>query len=81
MEVRIRLGSAIAAFAPAPVLTVSLSDGATVADLYGCLAGEHPELSPALRSALPIIAGAHVGHQHRLAPGEEVALLAPAAGG
>jgi molybdopterin converting factor small subunit len=81
MEVRIRLGSGIARFAPAPVLTVDLAPGATVADLYRHLAGSNPELAPALQSALPLVRGAHVDRRQPLAAGDEVALLAPMSGG
>jgi molybdopterin converting factor small subunit len=81
VEVRIRLGSGIARFAPAPVLTVHLSAGATVADLCQQLAVGNPELAPALRSALAIVDGVHVDPGQPLAPGDEVALLAPVSGG
>lgn len=81
MEVRIRLGRGIARFAPAPMLTLELADGATVEDLYVSLARSHPDLVPALRSALPVVQGAHVERERALAHGEEVALLSPVAGG
>lgn len=81
MEVRIRLGNGIARFAPAPLLTLQLPDNATVDDAYGQLAAENPELAPALRSALPVVAGAHVDRRQSLRPGDELALLAPVSGG
>lgn len=81
MEVRIRLGTEIARFAPAPVLTLELPEGANVADVLERLAAENPELAPALRSALPIVHGAHVERATTLAHGSELALLTPAAGG
>ncbi len=81
MKVRIRLGSAIARLAPAPSMSLELPDGATVDDLYARLADSHPELAPALRSALPVVAGAHVERDRALAHGDEVALLSPVAGG
>ena len=81
MEVRIRLGSGIARLTAAPMLTLELPEGATVADLYDHLAGSHPELGLALRSALPVVHGSHVERQRSLAHGEEVALLSPVAGG
>jgi molybdopterin converting factor small subunit len=34
-----------------------------------------------MRSALPVLRGTHIDHQHVLAHGDEVALLPPAAGG
>jgi molybdopterin converting factor small subunit len=81
VEVRIRLGSGIARFAPSPMLSLDLPEGATVDDLYDLLARSHPELGPALRSALPVVRGAHVERGWSLAHGEEVALLSPVAGG
>jgi molybdopterin converting factor small subunit len=81
VEVRIRLGTGIARFAPAPVLTLELPDGANVSDLLERLAAQNPDLAPALRSALPIVHGAHVGRATTLVHGCELALLAPAAGG
>lgn len=81
MEVRIRLGSGIAQFASAPVMKVHLPSGATVADLCQHLANSNPELAPVLRSAVPIVRGAHVDPGRPLAPGDEVALLAPMSGG
>jgi sulfur-carrier protein len=81
VEVRIRLGSAIARLAPAPVLCLELPDGATVEDLCDRLASAHPEIAPALVSALPLVAGAHVLRGQVLAHGDEVALLTPVSGG
>ena len=81
MEVRIRLGSNLARFAPAPLFRLELPDNATVADLYDRLASTAPELAPALGSALPVVAGAHVSRARTLSPGEEIALLTPVAGG
>ena len=60
MEVRIRLDTRTARFAPAPLLSLELPDGATVDELYDRLANAHPELAPALGSALPLLQGSHV---------------------
>ena len=81
MEVRLRLGGGLARFAPAPLLTVELPDGATVDDLYQRLGESHPDLAPALRSALPVVQGTHVERRRVLEHGDEVALLTPVAGG
>lgn len=81
MEVRIRLGSGIARLAPAPLFVLELPDGATIEDLYRRLRNSHPDLGPALRSALPVVRGAHVGLEQVLAHGDEVALLVPVSGG
>lgn len=63
------------------MLSLELPDGATVDDLYDRLATAHPEIAPALVSALPLVAGAHVLRGQVLAHGDEVALLTPVAGG
>ena len=81
MEVRIRLGAGIARLASTPLLAVELPDGATVDALYERLGEDHPELAPALRSALPVIGGRHAERSQALAHGDEVALLIPVAGG
>lgn len=81
MEVRIRLGSGIARFAPAPLLMLDLPDGATVDDAYVRLTEDNPALAPALRCALPVIAGTHADRHQTLRPGVELALLAPVSGG
>jgi molybdopterin converting factor small subunit len=62
-------------------MSLQLPDGATVDDLYARLADGYPELAPALRSALPLLGGAHVHRDRALEPGDEVALLTPVAGG
>jgi molybdopterin converting factor small subunit len=81
MIVRIRLGSNLARFAPAPMLKLELPAGATVEDLYARLASSAPALGPALASSLPVVGGAHVERSRTLSPGEEIALLTPVAGG
>jgi len=81
MIVRIRLGSSLARLAPAPVLSLELPRGATVADVYDRLARSAPELGAVLVSALPLVAGELVDRSRAFAPGEEVALLTPVAGG
>ena len=81
MEVRIRFGTSIARFAPAPVMALELPAGATVADVYDQLAGTDAGLADALRSALPIVGGVHVERGQPLAPGDEVALLTAISGG
>ena len=81
MQVRIRLGSGIAQFAPSPVLTRELPEGATVGELYDTIGANHPELAPALGSALAVIGGTQVEHRRPLRDGDEVALLLPVSGG
>ena len=52
MEVRIRLDTRTARFAPSPMLSLELPDGATVDELYDRFAQPHPELAPALALGL-----------------------------
>jgi molybdopterin converting factor small subunit len=81
VQVRIRLGSGLAPLAPAPMLTLELPDGATVGELYDSLGARHPELAPALRSALAVLGGSQLERGRPLRHGDEVALLLPVAGG
>jgi len=81
LQIRVRLGAGLSRLAAAPRLTVDLEDGATVEDLYAQLSAADPGLAPALRSALPVVAGEHVPRDRRLADRQEVALLLPVSGG
>ena len=81
MQVRVRLGAGLARLSAAPLLTLELPDGATIEELYERLRETEPELAPALRAALPVIAGEHVPRDRRLADRDQVALLLPVSGG
>lgn len=81
VQVRVRLGGGLSTLAAAPLLSVDLADNATVEDLYERLRDTEPGLGPALRSALPVVAGEHVPRDRRLADQDQVALLLPVSGG
>src|SRR3954471_2491360 len=81
MRVRVRLGAGLSRFAAAPLLSLELAEGASVDDLLAVLGTDQPALAPALRSALPVLAGQHVEREQRLDAGEEVALLITVGGG
>jgi molybdopterin converting factor small subunit len=81
MQVRVRLGAGLARLAPAPLISLELDDGATVADACRRLATDQPELAGALPAALPVVAGVHAERGRPLRHGEELALLTPVAGG
>ncbi|HEX6026394.1 MAG TPA: MoaD/ThiS family protein [Solirubrobacter sp.] len=81
MTVRVRLGAGLARLSVAPFVTVDLAEGATVGDLFEQLGSAEPQLAPALRSVLPVVAGEHVTRDQVLASGQEVALLLPVSGG
>ena len=81
MTIRVRLGAGLARLSAAPLKTVEVAEGATVGDVFARLGEEEPELAPALRSVLPLVAGEHVTRDHVLADRQEVALLLPVSGG
>ncbi len=81
VQVRVRLGTGLSRLCEAPLLTVELADGATVDELLERLRDTDPGLAPALRSALPVVAGEHVPRDRRLADREQIALLLPVSGG
>jgi molybdopterin converting factor small subunit len=81
VTVRVRLGAGLARLSAAPLKTLEVADGATVADLFDRLAETEPDLAPALRSVLPVVAGEHVTRDQVLADRQEVALLLPVSGG
>jgi molybdopterin converting factor small subunit len=79
--VRVRLGAGLARLSAAPLKSIEVADGATVADLFERLAETEPDLAPALRAVLPVVAGEHVTRDQVLADRQEVALLLPVSGG
>jgi molybdopterin converting factor small subunit len=81
LTVRVRLGAGLARLSAAPLKSVQLAEGATVGDLFARLSEDEPDLAPALRSVLPVVAGEHVTRDHPLADRQEVALLLPVSGG
>jgi acetamidase/formamidase/molybdopterin converting factor small subunit len=81
MRVRVRLGAGLSRFAAAPLLSLELDDGATIAQLLERLTAREPALEPALPSVLPVVHGSHAARDDVLHDGDEVALLIPVAGG
>lgn len=81
MQVRVRLGAGLSRLSTAPAHTLELDDGATVEDVLARLREREPDLAPALRSALPVIAGVHADPAQRLEDRQEIALLLPVSGG
>jgi molybdopterin converting factor small subunit len=81
MRVRVRLGAGLSRFAAAPLLSLELDDGATIAQLLERLTAREPALEPALPSVLPVVHGTHAARDDVLHDGDEVALLIPVAGG
>ena len=81
VQVRVRLGAGLAGLSRAPQLSVELADGATIDDLYARLAESEPDLAPALRSTLAVVAGEQAARGRPLRHRDEVALLLPVSGG
>jgi molybdopterin converting factor small subunit len=81
VQIRVRLGAGLSRFAGSPLLALEVPDGSSVDDLLIALGERHPDLAPALPSALPVVGGSHVERAAPLHPGDEVALLIPVAGG
>lgn len=81
MQVRVRLGAGLARLAGAPLHSLELEDGATVADACERLAASEPQIAGALRAALPVVSGVHAEPTRPLAHGDELALVTPVAGG
>ena len=58
-----------------------LIDGATVGDLWAALCRERPDLEPLGDSMSFAVNREYVEREHRLADGDEVALIPPVSGG
>jgi molybdopterin converting factor small subunit len=81
MTVHVRLSGELAQKVGLARLTITLSDGSTVADLREQLQAQHPAAAPQLALAVPVIAGQHVDWTKPLPSDQEVAFLLPIAGG
>jgi molybdopterin converting factor small subunit len=81
MRIDVRLGSGLARLAGAPRLALDVDEGATVGDVLVAVAGARPAVAAGLPSALTVVHGSQVGGDRVLADGDEVAVVAPVAGG
>lgn len=59
----------------------TLAAGATVGDVWSALCRERPELEPLSASITFAVNREYVDRTHRLADGDEVALIPPVSGG
>ena len=59
----------------------TLTDGATVGDLWAALCRERPDLEPLSGSITFAVNREYVERDHRLRDGDEVALIPPVSGG
>ena len=81
MTINVRLSGELAQKVGVARLTITVSDGSTVADLRELLQAQHPAAAPQLALAVPVIAGQHVNWTVSLSSDQEVAFLLPIAGG
>jgi len=81
MDVNVRLFAAPREAVGTNELTVTLPDGATVAELIQQLTEAHPVLKAYVRFLSVAVNRAYVGQQTELHDGDEVALLPPVGGG
>ena len=81
MQIPVRLSAALAQISGTPRLQVTVSDGATVADVIEALTALHPGLASRLQRAVPMVGGRHAAPEDQVNDGEEVAFLLPVAGG
>jgi molybdopterin synthase sulfur carrier subunit len=81
VQVRVRLGAGLARLSHAPLLTLDLAEGATVDDALMSVTAAAPDIAPALRAVLPVVAGEHAERSRPLRPGDALAQLLPVSGG
>ena len=81
MTVRVRLFARAKDLAGADAVLVTLSPGATVADLRCRLAADHPALAGLLSRCAVAVADEFAEDSLPLSAGAEVALLPPVSGG
>jgi sulfur-carrier protein len=80
MNVSVRVGSGLVLDTGMSRLSVTLAEGATVADLMAYLQVQYPAASR-LESAVLVRNGEHISRSAPLSDGQELALLLPIAGG
>lgn len=81
MQIPVRLSAALAQVSGTPRLQVTVSDGATVADVIAALTALHPGLASRLQRAVAMVGGRHAALADPVNDGEEVAFLLPVSGG
>jgi molybdopterin converting factor subunit 1 len=62
-------------------VNLELADGATVADLRDQLASRYPAVVPFMNTLVCAVNEEYVSSEHRLSPGDQVALIPPVSGG
>lgn len=80
-HVSVRFGASLRLRSGHTRVRMELSGGATVRDVIERVGRTHPELAGFLPCLLPIVNGCHAEPTQRLGDQDELALLAPVAGG
>jgi len=60
---------------------LELVEGATIADLREQLVGQYPAVTPLMSTLVCAVNEEYVANEHRLSPGDQVALIPPISGG
>ena len=81
IQVQVRVFASLRQVLGTPSLTVSLSAGATVADLVERVSQDYPAAAPHLARALVAINQDYADRSRLLAPDDEVAVFPPVSGG
>jgi len=81
MTVRLRFFASLRERMKTGAAQRTLADGATVGDLWEALCRDRPDLEPLGGSMSFAVNREYVEREHRLADGDEVALIPPVSGG
>ena len=81
MEIKVLFFASLAAKLDERELALSLPDNTTVGEAVERLAAERPKLAAVRDTLATAVNLAYVGPEHRLSPGDELALIPPVSGG
>ncbi len=81
MRVSVRLFAGLHDLVGHREVELELVDGATIADLREQLASQYPAVAPLMSTLVCAVNEEYVPNEHRLSPGDQVALIPPVSGG
>lgn len=81
MTIRVRFFASLRERVRRSELEATLPDGATVADLWAALCDQYPQIAALGASMSFAVNRDYVDRAHRLAAGDEVAVIPPVSGG
>jgi len=81
MKVSVRLFAGLHDLVGRREVEMELVEGATVADLREQLASQYPAVVPLMNTLVCAVDEEYVPNEHRLSPGDQVALIPPVSGG